>query len=330
MTTTEQAARQALPEPARAPFDDIVEKRVLGASNHVDMIGDMIEQIVLDATAADQPVARAIERIKTVTDYFIETRGASTQAIPNAIRVMIRGLDLYASADDLAEAGASIIATKNAYRGIAAAAIAQAIETAVVLLADRRTLLAYDYSSTVERVLVALGELDPDRTVIIPESRAINGGAPFVLACQQVGLRIRFVPDAALLVELKTADAILMGAETFYPDGTAFNTLGSDIVGVLAEQLGVPLYFVTTFSKLDARMIRGVTKDLPLVDLRPELGPCLPAEVDADAIDFVVPELIGVRREHIEAFITELGVIPPAGMWTPSLTYFNELTGGAP
>ena len=41
----EEQIRQILPEKVRQAFDDIVEQRVLGASKHIAMIGEMFEAI---------------------------------------------------------------------------------------------------------------------------------------------------------------------------------------------------------------------------------------------------------------------------------------------
>lgn len=46
-------------------------------------------------------------------------------------------------------------------------------------------------------------------------------------------------------------------------------------------------------------------------------------------LETMVPELIGVRPDHIRAFVTEFGVIPANQMWGPSVRYHQELTGVA-
>lgn len=265
MTINEAEARAALPESAVASFDNIVSKRVLGANNHVKMIGDMIEAIVHDGTRDQRSVAAVKRRITAVTEYFIATRGVSTQAVPNALRMMIKGLDEYPDEGDLGEIGPRILQTKDAFQSATEEAGAKVLEYATTLLSDARTIMPFDYSSTVEKTLVRLG--GQGRTVIIPESRAINGGRPFVRPCSEAGYRVRYVPDVAIMHELATCDAVLMGAETFFADGTGFNTIGSDLVGLLCRELNVPLYFLTTFQKLDIRNIHGRPKTLPHVDL---------------------------------------------------------------
>ena len=81
----EEQIRQILPEKVRQAFDDIVEQRVLGASKHIAMIGEMFEAIADRGLQEHKKPADIIEEIKKVADYFIATRGEASQAVSNAI-----------------------------------------------------------------------------------------------------------------------------------------------------------------------------------------------------------------------------------------------------
>jgi ribose 1,5-bisphosphate isomerase len=328
MSADEQSARAALPECAQPAFDDIVNRRVLGANNHIRMIGEMIEAIVQDGLNDGRSTGEVRRRIALVTDYFIATRGVSSRAIPNALQVMTKGLDRLAGDEPLQDAAARILGARDSFAEGSRRAAELVLTFATTLLADAKTIMAFDYSSTVEKVLQRLG--GTDRTVIIPESRAISGGAPYLAACTAAGYRVRFVPDTALLHELRACDAVLMGAETFFADGTGFNTIGSDLVGLACKELGVPLYFLTTFQKLDIRNVHGMPKTLPHVDMAQENPDFCPPDADLTTVETTIPELIGVPAEHIRAFVTELGVIPASQLWEPSVRYHRELIGDHP
>lgn len=124
------------------------------------------------------------------------------------------------------------------------------------------TIFVYDYSSTVEKFLRGLAEHERKIRIYIAESRIIDGGLPFVKVCQKAGHHIKFIPDASMMYYIKDCDAAFMGAETFYPDGTGFNTTGSDIVGLLCSYYKIPLYFLTPMIKLDIRPVTGGRKNL--------------------------------------------------------------------
>ena len=76
--------RDILPVHMREAFDSIVEQRILGASNHIAMVGDMIEAIVQRGAEEHRPTAQVIEEIFAVTGFFIATRGEASQAVSNA------------------------------------------------------------------------------------------------------------------------------------------------------------------------------------------------------------------------------------------------------
>jgi ribose 1,5-bisphosphate isomerase len=318
--------RSLVPPCERASFDGIVDQSILGASTHIKLIGNMIEAIARDGAEANRPSAEIVKDIHAVCDFFIETRGSASRAVRNAIQLMIHGIDscAYLAPEAACE---RIIATKDEYAATAAEATESCVTYAATLASNMGKIFVYDYSSTVDRLLQRLAELGHCCTVVIPESRVIDGGKPFVKTCLEVGHAIRFIPEAAMLESLVGCDAAFMGAETFYPDGTGFNTLGSDIVGVLCSHLDVPLYFITPMIKLDTRPVYGQSKRLVYDDLADKLTATWGSELDISGIDFVVPELVGVPAQHICAFITERGIIPACQMFGPAMHFAAYLEG---
>lgn len=316
-----------LPEEVKKDFDDIVNQVVLGASNHIKMIGKMIESIALEGKTNKNSVEDIVKKIKDVTDFFIATRGEASQAISNAIYIMIKGLNKYSNEDSLEEVVEKIIETKDNYARGAKTAIEEAVSYAVNLAKNMENIFVYDYSSTVEKFLRDIAKNNKKYTIYIAESRIIDGGYPFVKACKEANHNIKFVPDASIMHSLKKCDAAFMGAETFFADGTGFNTTGSDIVGLVCNYYKIPLYFLTPMVKLDVRPIYGGIKTIVYDDLEDKLSKNWDKEIDTSSIDFVTPELIGVPPEHIEGFITELGIIPSRQMYGISLQYNNSMKG---
>lgn len=322
--------RKLLPKSVQEPFDGIVGQRILGASAHIALIGDMIEAIARQGTQLDRPAGETVADIKRVAQFFVETRGKASRAVRNAILLMIHGID-ECSGLSAREAEKRIVSAKDDYAQGAARATELCVSYAVELASDMERIFVFDYSSTVDRFLARLTQEGRRRVIVIPESRVIDGGRPFVKTCVEAGHRVRFVPDAAMLDALRGCDAAFMGAETFFPDGTGFNTLGSDVVGVLCEHLGVPLYFITPLVKLDTRPVYGKSKQVVYDDLTEKLSSSWEDDVDVDDIDFVVPELVGVPAHQIKAFITERGVIPSGQMFGPSMdyaAYLGDVWGG--
>jgi ribose 1,5-bisphosphate isomerase len=321
-----KSVRNLLPIVVQSLFDDIVDQRVLGASNHISMIGQMIESIALDGKKNSREVNEIINHIHIVTDYFIRTRGAASQAISNALLLMTNQIEKVIDYP-LQDAVDEIINNKNSYLAYSNRATEKVIDYASNVVASMTNIFVYDYSSTVDKLLKKIGGMDHQYTIYIPESRVIDGGLPYVKSCQEAQHHIKFFPDAALMYYLKECDVALMGAETFFPNGTGFNTTGSDLVGLACDYYRVPLYFLTPLIKVDVRPINGHKKELVIVNLKNKLTKDWNNPGLAETIDFNAPELLGVIPEHISGFITEKGVIPAAQMFQVSVDYYKELGG---
>lgn len=313
-----EKVRELIAPEDRMVFDRIENHELLGATNHIAAIGEMIQRIA--SNPADD-LETIKEKISQLAQYYIATRGEASQAITNAVSLMIQGLNNKQTREE-------IIRGKNAYFEDSQADKAKILEYAVNLSNKYTSLMCYDYSSTVKDFLIELAKDGKKRTLYIPESRVINGGMPFVEPVLQLNYAIRFIPDCALFYYMKKCDACYMGAETFYADGTGFNTLGSDLAGLVCDYWHVPLYFITPMIKLDSKANYGKRKELVMDDLTGKMTETWNIDLSEIQIDFTVPELTGVESCFITSFITEYGVIPANQMGIAADKYLNKVYGG--
>lgn len=318
--------RNILPENSKELFDDIVFQRVLGASKHINMIGEMIESIALDGKRNDSTADSVVDDILSVSQFFIATRGEASQAIANAINIMIKDIDNVRNSE-IDEAINTIIQMKNSYLTSSQEALHRVVDYGAKVAKSMKTIMVFDYSSTVDKFLKETKPESGKLLVIIPESRSIDGGHAFVKTCLDAGHRVKFIPDAAIMYFLKDCDGAFLGSETFFPDGTMFNTTGSDIVGLVCKEFNVPLYVLTPLIKVDVRSVHGHEKALVENDLKDRLTSNWdPNEIEK--VDFICPELLGVKSKYITAFITEKGIIPANQLFDTSINYYNSLKGG--
>ena len=165
--------------------------------------------------------------------------------------------------------------------------------------------MIYDYSSTVEK---AVAKCSHKLKVYIPESRVINGGFPFVEGIVNAGHEVCFIPDASMLTVLDEVDIAFIGAETFYSDGTAFNTVGSDILAELCMYHNVPYYVLTPMLKNDIRAMYGIYKPVLTKDLVDTMAKNWKNELK-EKVNFTSIELVGVDPKWITGYVTEKGII---------------------
>lgn len=311
MQTLDPSVKQVLSPGKQKLFDDIDLQLVLGASTHIKMIGDMFLDI---ADRVSNPDERAAG-VKGVADYFSATRGASSQAISNAIALMLSGMGPGAE---------SLRASVERYRAGAEADMATIRKYLWSVLEGMKCILVFDYSSTVAAIASLARDHGVTLTCYVPESRGLDGGRPYVRPFLAEGHQVHFIPDSALYCYIPKCDAVFFGSETLYPDGTCFNTVGSELVGLLCREFKVPLYIPTPLIKLDMRAMRGYRKP-PIMDDHTQRMSAHWESTERQGVDFTCPELVSVVPDYITAYITEEGILPPGAIYTAALAYQEKL-----
>ena len=232
--------REMLPPEAQTLYDDIVEARVLGASKHIKLIFKMVEIV---NNFYDQP-SEVLDITIRLCEFFKEKRGKSSYAIVNALD------DFLSNLPDVSSNEFRKILNEHVEHSINKMQldVDKCVENALRLSEHNefKRIMIYDYSSTVDKFLK---ELDPNVEVVIPESKSINGGVPF-LKNAVLHKRCKFIFDCAIADELPQCDAVFIGAETFFINGDAFNTIGSDLVSIIAKEYKKPLNIIGAGSNL--------------------------------------------------------------------------------
>lgn len=312
--------RQLLNDRAAQVFDDITNSRVLGANNHIRMIGEIMALTAEDASETGESI---LEKVRETAHFFMETRGQQSRAVYHAVQYYIKGIDRLEGCAER-EIREGIASRVRAYSVDAAKDMEVLISYGVHLAERMDTMMIFDYSSTVDRFV---GALKRKRTIYIPESRALDGGRPFVKTAVEAGHDVHFIPDTTMLVALKKCQAVFMGAETVYPDGTVFNTVGSDILAILCRQTGIPLYVLTPMIKVDTRPVYGYIRLSPMpFDYGSRLAGTWEEEL-REKVNFEGIKLLEIAPEYIRSLITERGIIPPSAFYQEAMGYARSLEG---
>jgi len=292
----------------------ITDEGVLGASRHVQLIQELFLHLM--QTAQDKAVAW--QKIRMAADIIATTRGVDTPVISNSIHWLLRDLD--------GEAPERVLDTlrerTTAWQHEAKRRLAKLLTVSNAALGEAPVLLAFDYSSTVAAIVKHKHGRDPKTRVIVPESRAIDGGRPYLEEFNAAGIDVHFILDMAVEHVMPRVTAVLLGVESLRCDGSFLNTIGSRMVARIAKLYAVPAYACTDLYKLDLRSYQGHMKTPTLrsydarllADSRPEGRVC----TDAPELEVVSPEL------HT-GFLTEHGVVPPQSIWTLGRSVFPEV-----
>lgn len=302
-------------EPTMEYLRLIVDEGALGASKHVQLIHDLFLHLI-----ETSELNEAWRRVELVGAFIARTRGADTPVIANSIHWLLRGLD----GRNPEQMEATLRERVKTWTKEAHTRLQRLTDVGVALLGDAPTLLTFDYSSTVAAVVEAVHTEHPGTKVIIPESRAIDGGAPYLREFAERGISVHYVLDMALEYVMPKASAVLLGVESLRCDGSFLNTIGSRLVARTARRQSVPVYGCTDLYKLDLRSYHGYLKNpsIKTFDERLLMGRTFPKEA---LIETASPELEVIPPELHDGFITDLGFLPPASVWTTGREIFPEV-----
>ncbi len=233
-------------EATLATLRDVVDEGVLGATNHVALALPLIVRIATEGGDSE----RAFRAAEATARFIAETRGAAAPIVANALAWLLDGVP-DAPAGDRVRLLAARAAQWSHEAGLRRAAlVARAVEALDGISAP----LTFDYSSTVADIVSALAGRGGLRVIVIPESRAVDGGRRFVEAFKPLGVPLRAVPDAALDHAVSLADGVLFGAESVSADGGIVNTVGSAPIARAAVAAGRPVYGCADLFKVGQTM----------------------------------------------------------------------------
>ena len=279
----------ALPAEAADLARRIDAGELLGATRNLVAIGSMLATIASNGSSSDT--------LASVIGYFHRTRGRETCAVANGLALLAADLPAVRPGKVLERRAAWFDTASRRWNQAIAAAARQVIPAGA-------TVVAFDYSSVVATVL-GEGQAHEQWQIVIPESRALGGGWPFI---EELGAdRITgLVPDAALARTIRCADAVLIGAESVFGDGSCHNTVGSLTAAICADHLDVPLHVATPLLKYASTQALPPPESAGARDFGDLVGQ-LPGVLTMQ------PENERVAPELIRSYLTEQGVVAPDG-----------------
>ncbi|MEM4389156.1 MAG: S-methyl-5-thioribose-1-phosphate isomerase [Candidatus Micrarchaeia archaeon] len=171
------------------------------------------------------------------------------------------------------------------------------------------TVITHCHSSTVMAVLKRAHELGKSIDVIACETRPKYQGHITARELRDAGVPVTLIVDSAMKSFIRDAHIALVGADAISATGDLYNKIGTSVLALVAHHAGVPFYSAAELHKFDPLTMWGTMET-----------------IEERAAEEIAggPEFKGVRvrnpafdvtpAEHIHAYITEMGVIPPQGL----------------
>ena len=237
---------------------------VLGASRQLRVLGDCLVALV---EARDGDVIRLAADVAVIEDHVRRTRGASSQAVSNGLALMTQPVLVLAATDASPDErlGEQILAAVATFGAELTDWLLALRGHATDLLSTCRTVLVYDYSSTVSQAVRQLARSGRPLRVFVPEARSLDGGRKYLADWQGLDLVVDLVPDSAVGWALDHCDAALAGAETLSSEGGCYNTIGTAVVAHEAGRRHVPFHVLSVLLKTHLGTA-GSERPIPMLD----------------------------------------------------------------
>jgi translation initiation factor 2B subunit (eIF-2B alpha/beta/delta family) len=133
----------------------------------------------------------------------------------------------------------------------ATARVAQ-IASEIILNGDK--VMTCSYSSTVCQILEAARDTGKEISVMIAESRSVDGKPYGELTTRELGVLgvpVELIPDPSIAQHISLSHMALIGADTILRDGSVINGAPSLELALAAKAAGVPFYSAAESSKMD-------------------------------------------------------------------------------
>lgn len=187
------------------------------------------------------------------------------------------------------------------------------------LIKEGDTVLMHSYSSTLMGIFKEARNKGVNFKLICTESRPLRESRNAVNVLTEIGVDVTFISDASVYEFMKTADLIIMGADTLSTDGSVANKMGSAQIACLARSCKVPVYFASELYKLDLRTQYGY--NIQLERRTPFELVCNEDFKDFEKVRVINQFFDVTPANDIKGIITEFGVLHPAQM----VSYWNKL-----
>lgn len=286
----------------------IRDGEILGASRQLHVLGECLIALV---EASDGDVIRLTADVTSLEDHVRRTRGASSQAVSNGLALMAQPVHAAANSPDqrLSE---RILAAVTTFETTLSDGLSALRGHATDLLATYRTVLVYDYSSTVSQVVRQLVQSGRELRVLVPEARSLDGGRKYLADWEGLGLVADLVPDSAVGWALDQCDVALVGAETLSSEGGCYNTIGTAVVAHEAARREVPFHVLSVLLKTHLGTA-GSERPIPTLDFLALPHPA--GRLDAPQIVTLgggFPDLDYTAPGAITSVVTERGRLNPS------------------
>ncbi len=167
-------------------------------------------------------------------------------------------------------------------------------------------ILTHGYSSTVLKSLIVASS-NRKFKVIVTETRPDYSGLRLARDLMREGINVEVIIDSSVRSIIRDVDLIVLGAEAIASDGAVINKIGSGMIAFIAREYRKRVLILSGSYKFATQTLWGKL----VRTYEREIYNILPKEYRDLGINIRVPAYEEIPPSHIDAIITEEGLIPP-------------------
>ena len=133
-------------------------------------------------------------------------------------------------------------------------ATARVTQIASEIIHNGDRVITCSYSSTVCQIFKAAKDTGKEISVMVAESRAVDGKSYGELTARELRalcIPVELIPDPSIAQHISLSHMVLIGADTILRDGSVINGAPSLELALAAKAAGVPFYSAAESSKMD-------------------------------------------------------------------------------
>lgn len=181
------------------------------------------------------------------------------------------------------------------------------VEYGATLIKEGGTYFTHCHSSTVIGIFAKAFDNGKDFSVIACETRPLYQGVRTAKELALHGIPITLIVDSAAYSYIRRCDAVFVGADAVTASGDLINKIGTAGIAHFARSFEIPFYSAAELYKFDYLTKWGVP--VPIEQRSPD--EVLRMARKMRNLKIANPAFDITLADHIAAYITEKGIIPP-------------------
>lgn len=243
-----------------------------------------------------------VSDLQNTHNQLIKSR-PTEPALQNISRNIILSVHQYHGTYDLAKIKAYTLGVCGGYVKVLAEALVNIGRIGADLITDGDIILTHCHSHSVVQIFKEAKKQGKKFSVIVTETRPRNQGILTINDLNESGINTILCVDSAIGFVMKSVTKCLTGSDSFFPDGSVANKIGTFPIAIVANKFGVPFIVAGGTYKYTSDVNLAIERRNP--DEIIDHNKIKKTKIINPAFDVTPAELISI-------IITEKGVVEPS------------------